>query len=97
MDKITNEDVKKLAKLARLGLKDQEIEALAPQMTEVLNFAKQLDEIDVSGVEPTSQVMGLRNILREDKIEGSLITREELLSNAPQSEDGFIKVKSVLE
>jgi aspartyl-tRNA(Asn)/glutamyl-tRNA(Gln) amidotransferase subunit C len=97
MEKITIEDVEKLAKLARVGLKDNEKQSLASQMTEILNYVKQLDEIDTSSVEPTSQTTGLSNVYVEDAKEECCISRDDLLSNAPQQEDGFIKVKSVLE
>jgi aspartyl-tRNA(Asn)/glutamyl-tRNA(Gln) amidotransferase subunit C len=97
MEKITIEDVEKLAKLARVGLKDNEKQSLASQMTEILNYVKQLDEIDTSAVEPTSQTTGLSNVYVEDAKEECAIPRDDLLSNAPQQEVGFIKVKSVLE
>lgn len=97
MSKITLEEVEKLAKLARLGLTEKEKEILAPQMSEILNFAEQLDEVNIQDVEPTSQVTGLCNVYRPDEIRKSEASREELLSNAPQREKGFIKVKSVLE
>ena len=96
MDKITITDIDKLAKLARLGLTEAEKQSLAEQMTDILEYVKQLDEVDVSQVEPTSQVTGLKNVTREDKIFRSDIDRDELLSNAPDTENGFIKVKSVL-
>lgn len=96
MDKITLDDVEKLAKLARLGLTKEEMKKLAPQMSEILNFAKQLDEVDVNGVEPTSQVTGLANVFSVDSCTKSEVNREDLLSNAPEKENGFIKVKSVL-
>jgi aspartyl-tRNA(Asn)/glutamyl-tRNA(Gln) amidotransferase subunit C len=96
MDKITISDIDKLATLARLGLTETEKQSLAEQMTDILEYVKQLDEVDVSQVEPTSQVTGLKNVTREDKILRSDIDRDELLSNTPDTENGFIKVKSVL-
>lgn len=96
MDKITPEEVVKLANLARLGLSDKEMDELAPQMTEILAFAEQLNEVDVQGIELTSQVTGAVNVYREDEKWNCDIKRDQLLKNAPESEDGFIKVKSVL-
>ena len=97
MDEITLTDVEKLANLARLGINDEEKASLAKQMTEILTYVKQLDAINTDNVEPTSQVTGLVNVYADDEVVVSEITRDELLSNAPQQEKGFIKVKSVLD
>lgn len=96
MAEITKEEVAKLAKLARVGLSPEEIEALSTQMGEILDYVKQLDEIDTSSVEPTSQVTGLSNVLSTDEVKDCDLSRDELLANAPQRENGYIKVKSVL-
>ena len=96
MNKITTTDIDKLASLARLGLTGAEKESLATEMTAILDYVKQLDEVDVSKVEPTSQVTGLCNVTREDKMVNCDIERDEILSNAAETENGFIKVKSVL-
>lgn len=96
MNKITTDEVEKLAKLARLGLTKEEVSLLSLEMSAILDYVKQLDEVDVSGVEPTSQVSGLTGVTREDKVVSSTIEREELLSNTPDIDNGFIKVKSVL-
>ena len=97
MDKITVSDVEKLAKLARLGLSEEEKSSFAAQMTEILDYVKQLDDIDTSSVAPTSQVTGLVNVYSDDIVVASDVSRDEFLANAPQREKGFIKVKSVLE
>lgn len=96
MDKITTNDIEKLAVLARLGLADKEKVSLASEMTAILDYVKQLDSVNVTGIQPTSQVTGLTNSTREDKMEKCDIMRDELFSNAPETENGFIKVKSVL-
>lgn len=96
MSKITTDEIEKLAKLARLGLTPAEKDALAVDMTAILEYVKQLDKVDISNVEPTSQVTGLSNVTRKDQINSSEISREEFLSNAPDTENGFIRVKSVL-
>lgn len=96
MNKITTNEVEKLAKLARLGLTKEEVSSLSLEMSAILDYVKQLDEVDVSGVEPTSQVSGLTGVTREDKVVSSAIERKELLSNTPDTDNGFIKVKSVL-
>ncbi len=96
MSKITVEEVEVLAKLARVGLTHEEKLSLAAQMSEILDYSKALDEVDVENVAPTSQVTGLTNVYREDRVEKSALSREELLANAPETEGGAIKVKAVL-
>jgi aspartyl-tRNA(Asn)/glutamyl-tRNA(Gln) amidotransferase subunit C len=97
MSKITVKEVEALAKLARVGLTEDEKISISGQMTEILEYAKQLNEVDTSSVEPTSQVTGLTNIYRKDIITVSAVGRDDLLSNAPEAEDGFIRVRSVLK
>lgn len=96
MSEITISEIEKLAVLARVGLTETEKESLAGEMSAILEYVKQLDEVDVSSVEPTSQVSGLANVSRTDEIVACNIEREELLSNTPDTENGFIKVKQVL-
>lgn len=96
MSEITTADIEKLAVLARVGLTEAEKKSLAGEMTAILEYVKQLDEVNVGGVDPTSQVTGLTGTSRKDGIVRSDIGRDELLSNAPETENGFIKVKSVL-
>ena len=97
MAEISREQVKELAKLARVGLTKEEEESLAREMTSILNYVSELSEVDTSSVTPTSQVTGLLNVIREDELLVSGIKRDELLANAPDKENGFIKVKKVLE
>jgi aspartyl-tRNA(Asn)/glutamyl-tRNA(Gln) amidotransferase subunit C len=78
--KLTKEDVKKIANLARLGLTDEEIERFAPQLTDILSYVALLDEVDTTGVPETCQVTGLASVSREDVVDQSLSTTEELLS-----------------
>jgi len=96
MNVISELEIAKLAKLARIGLSKEEEKSLASQMSEILDYASELDMVDVSNVVPTSQVTGLMNVTRIDKVVGCDIGREDLLANAPAEENGFIKVKKVL-
>ena len=66
---ITDEQVRHLAKLSKLKLSDDEIKKFTPQLGEILDFFKMLQEVDTSGVEETSQVTGLENVTRKDEIE----------------------------
>ncbi len=88
--------VKKVANLARLGLTDAEIEKFSKELSSILDFVTQLNEVETTNILPTSQVTGLVNVFREDVVTPSL-SQEEVLSNAPEQYNGFFKVKKVLE
>jgi len=97
MPKITKEQVAKIAKLARLKLTDKELEMFTGQLGDILEYMEVLDEVDTEGVEPTSQVTGLTNVMREDEVESDFCTKDELLDCSPLPvERGQIKVKKVL-
>ena len=93
--KLTTEEVKHIAKLARLGLTDEEVEKFSSQLSDILSHAKMLDEVDTSNVEPIAQITGLKNVLSEDDKKDCEFT-DELLKQSPQDvQDNMIKVKSV--
>lgn len=96
MSSISISDVKRLADLSALRITDEEATALLGQLNEILSFVEQLNEVDTSGLEPTYQVTGLENVMREDKVIDYGLDRDALLKNAPDSQDGQIKVKRVL-
>lgn len=97
MAKLTRDDVLKLARLSRLRLSDKEVEKLRDELSEILNYVQMLDKVDVSGLEPTYQVTGLKNVFREDEIKDYGYPVEALLKNAPTVQDGQFKVKRVIE
>ncbi|CAN5669615.1 Asp-tRNA(Asn)/Glu-tRNA(Gln) amidotransferase subunit GatC [soil metagenome] len=97
MVKLTEDDVLKLAQLARLRLTKEEIEKFKFEIQEILEYVELLQQVDVSGVEPTSQVTGLTNVLRPDKVIDYNLTKKELLKTTPTAADGHIKVKRVLQ
>jgi aspartyl-tRNA(Asn)/glutamyl-tRNA(Gln) amidotransferase subunit C len=97
MAKISKEQVKELANLARIGLTENEKESFVKEMTSILHYVEELNQIDTSKVKSTSQVTDLANVLRDDKKIVSEFGKEALLSNAPTKENGFIKVNKVLE
>ena len=76
---ITPEQVKHIAKLARLGLKDEDVEKFSKQLSSIMDYIEKLNEVKVSDVQPTSQVTGLENVLRDDKVE-RFSNREDLLA-----------------
>ena len=96
MTELTREDVLKLARLARLDLTDEEVEAYRKQLSEVLRYVAQLDQVDTTGLEPTTQVTGLKNVMREDQVADYGVSPEDLLKLAPHTQDGLIKVKRMI-
>lgn len=96
MTQVSRDDVQHLALLSSLQLTDSEAEDLADDITKILGYVEQLDELDVADVPPTYQVTGLTNIWREDVVEDSVVSREDLLSLAPEATSDQIKVPKVL-
>ena len=96
MADLTRDDIFKLAQLARIDITDEEVEAFAAELTEILRYVEQLDAIDVDGLLPTTQVTGLTNVTRPDVIADYGYTAKELLKNVPAVEDEQIKVKRMI-
>ena len=96
MARLTREDILKLARLARLDLTDDEVTKLATEVTDILQYVEQLQQVDVGGLEPTSQVTGLTNVMRDDVVHDYGMTPEQLLQNAPSVEKGQLKVKRMI-
>jgi aspartyl-tRNA(Asn)/glutamyl-tRNA(Gln) amidotransferase subunit C len=93
---IDRQTVLHIAKLARLGLKDEEIEVMGQQLSVILENIAVLQEVDVSNVSPTAHASRLHNIMREDTPQPSYAP-EVLLANAPDQEENCLKVRAVLE
>lgn len=94
---ITKDQVKHIAKLARLGIKDADVEKFAKQLTSIFGYVEKLKEVDVEGVAPTSQVTGLENVMRED-VESRFSNREDLLACTELPvQDDQIQVPSVIK
>lgn len=92
MSQLTREQILKLAKLSRLSLTEDEITKYQKELGDILDYVKRLESVDVSGLKPTYQVTGLQNVMREDVVVKQQATPEELIKNAPKSQDGYIKV-----
>lgn len=92
---LTKEEVLKVAHLARLEFKEEEIEKFRGDLNNILSFIEKLQEVDTDGVEPMYQVNNLSNVLRKDEIKKSL-KKEEALKNAPQKDDGMFIVPKVV-
>lgn len=88
--------VRKIAGLARLAVTDAEVDAMVPELNNILGFIEQLGEVDTSGVAPLSAVIPNKLRLREDAVtDGDC--RDQVLANAPQAEHGFFAVPKVIE
>ncbi|BBW98341.1 MULTISPECIES: Asp-tRNA(Asn)/Glu-tRNA(Gln) amidotransferase subunit GatC [Geobacillus] len=96
MSRISLEQVKHVADLARLAITEEEAEMFTKQLDAIITFAEQLNELDTENVPPTSHVLDMRNVMREDIPEPGL-PREEVLKNAPDQQDGQFRVPAILE
>lgn len=97
MAELSREDVLKLARLARLELSEAEIEEYQSELSQILDYVKQLQQVDTAGLQPTNQVTGLINIMREDEIKDYGYDARKLLDNVAQTEADQIKVKRMVE
>ena len=93
---ISEKDVKYVAGLARIHLKDEEIDRLTKDLEKILDYINKLDTLDVTEVQPTSHVLPLKNVHREDTVKPSL-TQQEALKISVDSEEGSFKVPKVIE
>ncbi len=93
---ISPDEVMHIGQLARLGLSESEIERLTDQLSDILGHFEALSSADTENVEPTAHPLSLLNVMRADSVSPSL-SPEDVLSNAPEVEDGLIRVRAVLE
>ncbi len=95
---LTKDEVAHIAELARLHLTDEEVTRYQSELSRILEYIDQLREVNTEGIEPTAQVTGLINYLREDVARQSdESTRKRLLDAAPEREGDYFKVKAVFE
>lgn len=94
--RITDEEVKHIAKLSRLYLSDKEIITFREQLSSIIEYVEQLNSLDTSNIKPTSHVIPLKNVMRDDILAGSL-DRESALQNAPDATDKFYRVPKIIE
>jgi len=94
--KISKKDVEYVAKLAKLKLSEKEREKFTKQLDQILKYVDKLNELDTKKVKPTSHVLPLKNVFREDKV-GKSLKVEKVLENAPEKAKGFFKVPKVIE
>ena len=93
---IKSEDILHLAELSNLTLSKEEIDSLGRDLQDIIKYISQLDDLDVSDVEPTYQVFEMENVWRDDEIIKQDATREELLALTKASRDNQVEVPKVL-
>lgn len=96
MSKISLEDVQHIANLARLTFNEQEMESYQHQLSRILDYIEKLNQLDTEGVPPTSHVIPIRNVMKPDE-KRDLFQREDIIANAPSTEQGYFEVPKVIE
>ena len=93
---LTTDEVRHIARRARLALTDEEVERYREQLSGILAHCEELADIDTSDVPPTAQSLSQTNVMRADEVVPSLESGD-VLANAPRAEDGYLRVRAVLE
>lgn len=96
MSTVSEDEVRRLARLSKIQLSEDEVKRFRVEFERILDYISMLKKVDTSGVEPTSQVTGLKNVTRPDEVKSTGVTKEQLLALAPEQENGYIKVQRVL-
>lgn len=93
---LSSETVRHVARLAHIDLSPAEIEDFVGELSSVLNHVARLQELDTDGVEPTSHVIGLGDVMREDEVESSWAS-SQVLANAPRRSEDLFAVRAIFE
>ncbi len=91
---ISKDDVRHVAKLARLELSEEETEKYSKQLGEILKYVEQMNEVDTTNIEPMPHAIPVYNVMREDIVKYEQ-TKSEMMANAPYEEDGFFRVPKI--
>jgi aspartyl-tRNA(Asn)/glutamyl-tRNA(Gln) amidotransferase subunit C len=94
--KITKEQIQHIAVLSRLNLSEEEKDLFGSQLSGILDYVDQLNELDTREIEPTSHVLSLSNVMRDDVLRSSL-PGEKALKNAPSRSENFYRVPRIIE
>ena len=94
--KLERETVLHIARLARVGLTEEEIATFTEQLGEIIGHFDVLDRVNTEGVEPTAHTLPLLNVMADDAARPS-VPQDEVLAMAPATEDGYLRVRAVLE
>ena len=93
---VSPEQVRHIAKLARLAMSDEDLDRLLPELNNILGWVEQLGEVNTDGVEPLATVIDQKLRLRDDIVNDGNI-RDDILANAPEAQHGFFAVPKVIE
>ena len=94
---LSKADVVHVAKLAKLDLTESEIKKFLSQLSSVVEYIGELEKVDTTGIEPTSQTTGLTNVFRGDEIKPSSLNQDKALSGTDKVHNGYFKVPAILE
>ncbi|MEL7540983.1 MAG: Asp-tRNA(Asn)/Glu-tRNA(Gln) amidotransferase subunit GatC [Pseudomonadota bacterium] len=93
---VTKDDVRKVARLSRIAVPEDKLETLAGELTGIMGWIEQLNEVDIEGVAPMTSVVAATLPMREDVVTDGGI-QEQVLANAPKSDEGFFVVPKAVE
>lgn len=93
---VTKDDVRKVARLSRIAVPEEKLESLAGELTGIMGWIEQLNEVDIDGVEPMTSVVEAKLPLRDDVVTDGGI-QDQVLANAPKSDEGFFVVPKSVE
>lgn len=91
---ISIDETKHIAGLARIGATEKDLDKFSSDLSAILDWMKQLEEVDLDGVEPTAHISGIKNVLREDSVR-EFLDKSKIVKLFPEEKDNFDKVKSV--
>jgi aspartyl-tRNA(Asn)/glutamyl-tRNA(Gln) amidotransferase subunit C len=94
--RLTHDELRHVADLARLGLRDDELAALASELSSILEYIDQLEQLDTAAIPPTAQVGELVDVMRDDEV-GPSLDVEEALRNAPARDGAYFVVRAMQE
>ncbi|MBN1283868.1 MAG: Asp-tRNA(Asn)/Glu-tRNA(Gln) amidotransferase subunit GatC [Anaerolineae bacterium] len=94
--KLSRQDVEHVAELAKLSLTEAEKTTYQAQLSAILDYFEMLQQIDTEAISPTASVLALQNVMREDEVRPSF-PREQIITNAPEHEDGQFRVEAILD
>ncbi len=92
---ISIDETKHIAGLARIGATEKDLDKFSNDLSTILDWMQRLEEVKLEGVEPTAHISGIKNVLREDKI-NEFLDKKEITKLFPEEKDGYDKVKSIL-
>lgn len=93
---LTPEEVRHIARLARVGLSQDDVTRFQDQLSQILDYFQRLQEVDTENIPPTAHTLAMHNVMRDDEPHPSF-DRQDILANAPKREEDFFRVSAVLE